>query len=153
MNSYFDTESSGMTEGIGEFNPDPNILVVGKTTNEMKSQALVDQLNAGQGNIWSIDPNVNEGYPVLVSSLLASSEFDAVQNEVIIYPTISATSINLRSNVASEFILTDVNGRILDKGTIQNSEVNYNVSHLNSLIYFMIFENHSQRTVKRFIRK
>lgn len=153
INSYFDTESSGMTEGIGEFNPDPNIVVVGKTTNEMKSQALVDQLNAGQGNVWSIDPNLNDGYPVLVSSLLASTEFDPVQNEVIIYPTISATSINLRSNVPSEFIVTDVNGRILDKGKIQSSEVNYNVSHLNSGIYFVIFENHSQRTVKRFIRK
>lgn len=152
-NSYFDTESSGMTTGIGDFTPEPTIEVVGKTTAEMKSQELVDLLNADQGNIWSIDPTVNDGYPILVSSMLAADDFVLVQNEVIIYPSISETSINLRTSLPSNFTLTDVNGRILDKGMIQDNEVNYNVSHLNSGIYFVIFENNSQRTVKRFIRK
>lgn len=153
MNSYFDTESSGMTEGIGEFNPDPTISVVGKTTDEMKTQELVDLLNADQGDIWSINPDVNDGYPVLVNLLLSAEDFISVQNEVVIYPSVSATSINLRTSMPAKFVLTDVNGRVLDNGMIQDTEVNYNVSHLNSGMYFVIFENNSQRTVKRFIRK
>lgn len=153
INSYFDTESSGMTEGIGDYNPVPTISVVGKTTDEMKSQELVGLLNADQGDIWSINPDVNDGYPILVSHPLSTENFVAVQNEVVIYPSVSATSINLRTSMPSNFVLTDVNGRILDNGAIQDTEVNYNVSHLNSGMYFVIFENNSQRTVKRFIRK
>lgn len=152
-NSYFDTESSGMTTGIGDYTPDPTISVIGKTNDEMKSQDLVDLLNANQGNIWSINPNANDGYPILVSSTLEAEDFVLVQNEVIIYPNVSATSINLRSSLPSNFTVTDVNGRILDKGMIQENEVIYNVSHLNSGVYLVIFENNSNRTVKRFIRK
>lgn len=152
-NSYFDTESSGMTEGIGDFNPDPSISVVGKTTNEMKSQELVDLLNADQGTIWSINPDVNDGYPILVSQPLSTGDLVSVQNEVIIYPSVSATAINLRTSAPSNFIVTDVNGRILDNGAVQETDLNYNVSHLKSGIYFVVFENNSQRTVKRFIRK
>lgn len=152
-NSYFDTESSGMTEGIGEFTPDPTISVVGKNTDEMKSQELVDLLNADQGNIWSINPDVNDGYPILASHSLSTEDYVLVQNEVVIYPSVTETSINLRTSSPSKFVLADVNGRVLDDGTIQDTEVNYNVSHLNSGIYFVIFESNSQRTVKRFIRK
>lgn len=152
-NSYFDTESSGMTIGIGEYTPVPTITVVGKTTNEMKSQDLVDLLNAGQENIWSIDANVNDGYPILTSFALSTDDFILVQNEVVIYPSISETSINLRTSVPSNFVLTDMNGRVLDQGIIQDNDLNYNVSHLSSGVYFVMFENNSQRTVKRFIRK
>jgi hypothetical protein len=152
-NSYFDTESSQMTDGIGQYTPGPTITVVGKTTAEMKSQDLVDLLNAGQGDLWSINPDVNDGYPVLSSFILSADDFITVNNEVIIYPSVSETSINLKTSMPSNFLVTDVNGRILDEGTIQNTEVNYNVSNLNAGVYFVIFENNSSRTVKRFIRK
>lgn len=152
-NSYFDTESSEMTTGIGDYTPDSSISVIGKTTDEMKSQEMVDLLNADQEELWSINPDVNDGYPILASFLLSTDEFDALKNEVIIYPTVSETSINLRASMPSNFVLTDVNGRILDNGTIQDDALNYNVSNLNSGVYFVIFDNNSNKTVKRFIRK
>ncbi len=152
-NSYFDTESSGMAEGIGAFPADPTISVVGRTTNEMKSQELVDLLNGDQGDIWSINPDVNDGYPVLTNLVLSTESFVSVENEVVIYPSISATSINLRTSVPSKFVLTDINGRVLDNGMIQETEVNYTIAHLNSGVYIVIFESNSQRTVKRFIKK
>lgn len=152
-NSYFDTESSEMAIGIGEYNPVPTITVEAKTTAEMKSQDMVDLLNADQEEIWTIDENANDGYPILANITLSIEDFVSVQNEAIIYPSISETSINLSTSIPSEFTITDTNGRILDRGVIQNNEVNYNVSHLSSGVYLVIFESNSQKSVKRFIRK
>lgn len=151
-NSYFDTESSGMSIGIGEFTPDPTINVEAKNTDEMKTQNMVDLLNAGQGNVWGIDPNVNDGYPILNSVVLATGHF-VLQNEVVVYPSISESSINIRANKPSHITVTDVNGRIVGSGRVHDNELNYSVSHLKSGMYFVIFESNSQKTVKRFIRK
>ena len=153
-NSYYDSESSEMANAIGEYNnQDPNISVEAKTTEEMKSQEIVDLLNANQEGIWIIDENINNGYPILANITLSVEDFVSSQNEVIIYPSVSETFINLYSSIPSEFIISDANGRILDKGIIQNNEVNYDVSHLSSGIYLVIFESDSHKTVKRFIRK
>ena len=153
-NAYYDSESSEMTNGIGEYDEsDPDISVEAKTTDVMKSQEMVDLLNADQEGIWTIDENANDGYPILANITLSIEDFVSVQNEAIIYPSISETSINLVTSIPSAFTITDATGKILDKGVIQNNEVNYDVSHLSSGIYLVIFESDSQKTVKRFIRK
>lgn len=153
INSYFDTQSSEMTSGIGEFTPGPGIDLVAKTTDEMKSQQMVDLLNADQENIWSLDSNQNDGYPILANIILSVEDAHSISNEAILYPSITETSINLLTSIPSEFTIIDATGRILDKGIIQNKEVNYNVTHLNAGIYLVIFESENQKSVKRFIKK
>jgi len=61
-NSFFDEETSGMTDGVGHGDTSG---VTGKTTAEMLLQATY--LNAGWDfdDIWSIDPAINNGYPFL----------------------------------------------------------------------------------------
>lgn len=153
-NAYYDSESSVMANAIGEYDEqDPNISVEGKTTAEMKSQEMVDLLNADQDGIWSLDADRNDGYPILANIILSVEDFVSNQNEAIIYPSISETSINLVTTTPSEFTLVDANGRVLDKGVIGSNEVNYDVSHLSSGVYLVIFESNSQKTIKRFIRK
>lgn len=153
-NSYYDSESSEMANAIGEYNEeDPNISVETKTTVEMKSQEMVDLLNGDQEEIWTIDENVNDGYPILANITLSVDDFISIQNKAIIYPSISETSINLVTTTPSEFTIVDANGKVLDKGVTDSNEVNYNVSHLSSGVYLVIFESNSQKTVKRFIRK
>lgn len=57
-NAYYDSESREMTNAIGEYDEnDPDIFVEAKTTEIMKSQEMVDLLNADQEGIWTIDEN------------------------------------------------------------------------------------------------
>lgn len=154
LNSYYDSENSEMANAIGEYNEeDPNISVEAKTSTAMKSQEMVDLLNADQDGIWSLDANRNDGYPILANIILSVEDFVSNKNEAIIYPSISETSINLVTTTPSTFTIVDANGKVLGKGVIKSNEVNYDVSNLSSGMYLVIFESDSQRTVKRFIRK
>ncbi|MBN1340150.1 MAG: hypothetical protein JXA03_12550 [Bacteroidales bacterium] len=62
--SFWDTESSGTTNGVGNLDPDP-AGIEGKTTAEMKTESTFTNAGWDFTNIWDIDgtQNVNEGYP------------------------------------------------------------------------------------------
>ncbi len=63
-NSFWDTQTSGMATGVA-YNTGPLTNVVGKTTDQMKTQTTFTDAGWDFTNIWNIDPSVNNGYPHL----------------------------------------------------------------------------------------
>ena len=59
QHSYYDKETTGI------YNADPN-SGLGKSTAEMKTQSTY--AGWGFGNYWSIDPDINDGYPYLIGT-------------------------------------------------------------------------------------
>jgi len=72
--NFWDTESSGLTDGVGSLDPDPD-GITGKTTTQMKTQStftdagwdFVGESANGTEDIWDIDETgvTNDGYPYL----------------------------------------------------------------------------------------
>lgn len=98
-NSYWDLETSGLSSGIGGWiGPETPQDITGKTTAEMKTTALVDLLNAAQVPApWTIDPSINDGYPILVSMSVGISPSAASPVELSVYPTLFNTTVQLAS--------------------------------------------------------
>ncbi len=152
-NTYFDTESSGLANGIGLNNSSLNVDITGKTTAEMKTQALVDSLNVNQGNIWNIDPAINDGYPFLVGNTLAVEKWSVKKIAVMLYPTVSNTLVNFKVKEKTHFTIMNLSGRILDQGVISKGSFAYNISQLTSGMYMVIFKQGRHKVTKRFIKK
>jgi hypothetical protein len=67
--SFFDTEASGLSAGlgIGEANG-----AFGRTTAQMKDQSTYTDWDFT--SVWALDPNLNDGYPVLKFQVTTSVE-------------------------------------------------------------------------------
>lgn len=68
INTYFDTETSGQSEGFGENNSFEEVHITGKTSEEMQSEDFADLLNSDGGDIWSYNLDLNDGYPILTNN-------------------------------------------------------------------------------------
>jgi len=64
-NSFWDTESSGMTVGIGEGSGGGIIYLSGLPTAQMKEAATFINSGWDFAEIWGIDTDINNGYPYL----------------------------------------------------------------------------------------
>lgn len=154
-NTYFDTESSGMTEGVGGFGGTPSTPdITGKTTAEMKTSEMVDLLNAGAPDgPWSIDSSVNDGYPVLNFVLsIAQNQLDA--NSIVIYPTVFENTLT----VSSAFPLTAYGifnnaGAIVSEGKMDGETTDISAASLSSGVYFIRIDTANGSVVKRVIKK
>jgi hypothetical protein len=60
--SFWDTETSGTTDGVGNIEPDPN-GVAGKTTSEMQVMSIFVDAGWDMVNVWDIGEN--QTYPFL----------------------------------------------------------------------------------------
>ncbi len=152
FNTYFDEETSEISEGIGSQGTNLTVEITGKTTEELKSTEMVDLLNADQGEIWVIDPEINDGYPSFNEGNL-SVNTPIKENLITLYPTQASTAINFIAEGDFSFVIYDMNGREIDSGKIQKEEKKYSISSLNSGMYLVVFENENQKTTKRFIKK
>lgn len=150
-NTFWDIESSGLTEGIGDSMPDPAISVEGKTTEEMKSEDMVSLLNADQGEIWTIDPEKNDGYPILTATTLSVPPSIQLL-EITIFPTITNQTIYLQSEISGNYTVIDMSGKIL-LGNNFNRNTTIDVSALQSGSYLMVINHNNQKITKRFIKK
>lgn len=150
-NTFWDIESSNMTEGIGEYVPGPDVNVEGKTTEEMKREEMVGLLNGEQGEIWTIDPNKNDGYPILNSGILSVPNHQP-SSTVAVYPTVTADFIRLESDFSGNFRIVDMAGKVLTTGKFDKTKT-IDVSDLQAGVYLMVIQNRADKTVKRFIKK
>lgn len=150
-NTFWDSESSNLTEGIGDYIPNPEISVESKTTEEMKSEEMVSLLNADQGSIWTIDPEKNDGYPILTSTTLSvPTPVQAV--ELVIFPTITDRSLQLQSEISGSYSIIDITGRVFMTNNFDNTAT-IDVSALQSGSYLMVINYNNQKITKRFIKK
>lgn len=154
IKTFFDKETSGMTQGIGEFNGSTEPEITGLTTAEMKTETFADLLNEGQENIWFFNPEVNDGYPFF-SGMILDTQNPVIKTESIgIYPTVSKTEIFVSTKTKTNFVIVDLLGNVIQRGSVSKGENTISVANFNKGIYLIVFKTQDgQRTVKRFIRK
>ena len=93
-NTYFDTETSQVIDGVGGFGAAPaEYSAEGRTTENMKTTDLVDLLNAGsEESPWTIDATLNDGYPILNTNLSVNTTNLETAN---VYPTVFTNEITV----------------------------------------------------------
>lgn len=152
-NTYFDTESSNMTEGVGGFTgPTQTYDIEGKTTAEMKSQAVVDLLNSGSSdNPWTLDANENDGYPIL-DQTLSTTQPEEIKLALSIYPTVVENDINISTQLDLEaFKIFNYSGQIVLDGKIENKTIQVNT--LSEGVYLLNIKTEQGAVKLKFIKK
>lgn len=152
-NTYFDTESSELTEAVGGFTgPTQNYDIEGKTTAEMKSQAVVDLLNSGSSdNPWTLDANENDGYPIL-NQTLSTTQPEEIKLALSIYPTVADSKINISTQLDLEtFKVYNYSGQIVLDGKIENKTIQVNT--LSEGVYLLNIMTEQGAVTHKFIKK
>lgn len=154
-NIYFDTESSGMTEGVGGFGGPPVTPdITGKTTAEMKTAAMVDLLNAGSPDgPWSIDSSTNDGYPVLNFVLgIQSNNLDAAS--VKVYPTVFDTDFTVSSTLAlNSYQIYSLSGALISSGSLDGNTTTVTAANLSTGVYILTVRSAEGMISKRIIKR
>lgn len=153
-NCYFDTETSGLTDGVGGFTVDPvDYEAEGRTTADMKTQEFVDMLNAGSDEApWVIDANVNDGYPVFNSTLsVPKNNLDA--NAVVVYPTAFDNQINISSKLnLKSYRIYSYSGKLVSEGSLEGVET-LTPGNLSTGIYILKITTDNGSVTKKIIKK
>ncbi len=154
-NVYFDTESSGMTDGVGAFGGTPSTPdITSKTTAEMKAFDMVDLLNADNvDGPWSIDSTVNEGYPIL-TSVLAVTDHEIDVTSVTIFPSVADNEINISSSVdLKTYSIYNLLGALVSKGNLNGLTSVLSVDYLSSGMYIMKINTEYGSITRKFIKR
>lgn len=154
-NIYFDTESSGMTEGVGGFGGAPVTPdITGKTTAEMKSSEMVDLLNADSSDgPWSIDANTNDGYPILNAVLgVNGNNMDAAS--VKVYPTVFNSEFTVSSTMAlNAYQIYSLSGALISSGKLDGNTTTVTAANLSAGVYVLTVRSAEGMISKRIIKK
>ena len=154
-NMYFDTESSGMTEGVGGFGGAPVTPdVTGKTTAEMKSVAMADLLNASSTDgPWSINASNNDGYPILNYILAVQSNMlDAAS--VKIYPTVFDSEFTISSTLdLDSYKIYSLSGALVFSGKLDGKTTTVLAANLSTGNYILTIHSAKGVASKRIIKK
>jgi len=112
-NSFWDTNSSGLTSGCG-YN-EATFNATGKTTTEMKSQSTFTNADWDFSSIWAISSNVNNGYPSFIgqSTINGITETKA-DNKISLYPNPATDAFQITGIEGTATLrLSDLSGRLL----------------------------------------
>ena len=154
-NLYFDTESSGMTEGVGTIQGPPVTPdITALTTAEMKSAETVDLLNAGSTVApWSIDPSVNDGYPVLNFVLgVENNNFNAAL--VNVYPTVFDSEFTVSSTLdLDSYKIYSLSGALVSSGKLDGKTTIVLATNLATGNYILAIRSAEGVASKRIIKK
>lgn len=146
QNNYFDTQTSGSNEPVGFFDGPPlDLGIVGKPTAEMKTQNMVDLLNAGNPDgPWLLEPDENDGYPVLAGAPLFTFGFPMPDKKLIVFPTIFENSFRVNCHVNMErYGIYDLSGNLLASGKMSSKHEDIAPSGLKAGMY--ILRVHTQK--------
>ncbi|WP_310991556.1 GLUG motif-containing protein [Aequorivita marina] len=154
-NMYFDTESSGMTEGVGGFGGAPITPdITEKTTAEMKTSEMVDLLNADSPDgPWSIDPNTNDGYPIL-NFVLGTQENSFDATSVKVYPTVFNTEFTVSSSMQlNAYRIYSLSGALIASGSLDGNTTTVSATSLSTGVYILKIRGAEGMISKRIIKK
>ncbi|MDO5616408.1 MAG: GLUG motif-containing protein, partial [Cruoricaptor ignavus] len=151
-NSFFDSSLSSLP-AIGNIDGPPSQPeTTGLTTENMKSNILLDALNANEPSpIWKLDASENDGYPSLIIEQLSTITHQ-LKNEVKIYPTLVINTIHITSeDRKGTYKILDFSGRIVKTGVVENSTLE--VSDLSRGNYILQIQTKQNISNHRFIKK
>jgi len=154
---FWDIETTGTTDGVGNQNPDP-AGCLGKTTAEMKTGTtytaagwdFVKETANGTEDYWNIDTNNNEGYPYLSWENYTGIEEDEnnlpvstnlYQNYPNPFNPETTIKYSLSSDAKVKLVVYDITGRevteLVNMKQIKGwHEAQFNAERLTSGMYF-----------------
>lgn len=98
------------------------------------------------GSNGSVSEGVHQ--PFEISEVLANEDFTDLVKDLKIYPNPTANDLTLNliniNNLDLNFLIIDVNGKVLRNEKINGNETNISVSNLPSSIYFLKVLNQNQ---------
>lgn len=153
-NIYFDTETSGLTDGIGGFTAaEGTYTIEGKITAEMKSTVLVDLLNSGsQATPWGIDASVNDGYPVF-SDMLSTPSFQTENLSLMVYPTVFDNQLTVSTQLNLEsYRMYNTSGVLVSEGNFKGNKT-ITTGNLSAGIYILKINAENSAVTKKVIKK
>lgn len=153
-NTFFDTNTSGLTEGVGGFTGAPGGYdIEGRATVDMKTTELLNLLNAGSAtNPWALEPSLNDGYPVL-TSLLSTKDDTFETLNVAVYPTIFTNNMTVSSTITLEsFNMYSVSGAFVLEGDLENTNT-IQAGNLSAGIYILNINTSIGIFTKKVIKK
>lgn len=153
-NSYFDIETSEMTEPFGT-NQGPEQDVEGLTTIEMTVSEFADTLNEGTSDSpWTQDDQVNDGYPYL-GQTLSIGDFIVDNLEVKIYPTTVDQDFKIHStSELSAYNIYTILGQLVGSGELsQGEEHTISASNLKPGVHIVEIQGATQKVSKKIIKK
>ena len=148
---YWDTEISGMEEGVGGFYHE-DIQCEGKTSAELKD--VNTYIGWDFDNIWSVMEGVNDGYPILkkagndilgVESIVSGNDEDKV-SVLVVGKVISVVSdINI-----SEVRIYDVSGKMVLETCVNGRNAEINTDKIESGVYIVsvVMDDYSNKNIK-----
>lgn len=109
-----------------------------QTSDFMRSQDFVDQLNKGT-DVWCFDDdNINDGYPILSTNKnLSLEQMLSDDNTIVIFPNPATEHINIEGEIVSYKIYGIKGNVVRSSENIYNNNVNISVSDFTSGIYFV----------------
>lgn len=153
-NSYFDVESSELTNAFGE-NTGPEHDVEGMITSEMTTTAFAAMLNANTtDNPWVQDDQINDGYPHL-GITLSVDDFVSTELDLKLYPTTVAQEFYIHSSEKLiSYTIYNLLGQAVASGQLNNGP-SYTVSAtgLKPGIHIVEIKSNTQRINKKLIKK
>lgn len=155
--AYWDTETSEHEDGIGGWLQQPGEAdITGKTTTEMKTSEMVDLLNQGQNaSPWTINPEINDGYPSFTGMSTVSAPTIQVSNvEVSVYPNIVDAYIQIEAvaNLKS-YSIYDVSGKAITQGTLMGNASQIDAQNLASGAYILLINTDQGSASQKFMKK
>lgn len=154
-NSYWDMETSELVDGIGGWTgPQTLQEITGKTTAEMKSAAMVDLLNAAQvPTPWTIDPSVNDGYPILASMSVGVPQLETHTVDITVFPTLFDASVRIcsKAGLASFSVYTNT-GILVRNGKLSGNNTVLDLRELASGAYVLTIKTDSGIASRRIVK-
>lgn len=156
VNNYWDMESTGTTIAIGTWTgPVTAYELTGKTTAEMKSATMVNLLNQNQSDLpWTINTELNDGYPILASSTLSSQDFLTSVTDIMVYPTLVNDIVTVVSSVnLIEAKLYSISGSLVKSQNLNGNENRLDLNEIGSGIYFLSIKSEQGISTHKIIKR
>lgn len=152
-NIYYDYTNAPI-EAVGMFEgPPATYTIQGLPTEQMTTQTLADNLNAGRSvTIWHYDLSKNDGYPILDNEVNLNINDFLTLSSIQIYPSIVTDLLFVKStDTKINYQIIDYNGRMIKQGIIKDGKIN--VSSLQSGQYIVLIDLDGKKTQQKFIKK
>ncbi|MDT0295887.1 T9SS type A sorting domain-containing protein [Mesonia ostreae] len=153
-NSFYDLDTSGKDEAVGGFTAgEASYEIEGRNTADMKIEELVNLLNSGADeDVWSMDPSVNDGYPVL-DNLLAVDAVQAETHSLTVYPSVFESQINVSTHLnLQSYSLYNTSGKLVSKGSLRNTS-SIQTAAIASGLYILKINTQNGAVTKKVIKK
>ena len=149
--SFWDTASSGQSNGYGGQSNGAIFSATGKTTSEMKTQSTYTDAGWNFTSIWNISESKNDGYPNFIGSTFNAVVETKVDNKIILYPNPATKAFQLSGLEGTATVaLSDLSGRLLISKEVTSNET-VSISTLPNGIYLATIKSNNTRKTEKLI--